>query len=99
MGRAQLKGPNEYSGGPKWDGPNRAVTVTTRGERREGKNEVKKCYERVNPRLPDHIKFDNVGMNDGRYTASSICMNNNLNSVATSMATKHKCMESLKGTQ
>jgi len=22
MGRAQLKGPNGYSGGPKWDGPN-----------------------------------------------------------------------------
>ena len=38
-----------------------------------------------------------MGKNVGRYTAASICMNNNVDSVAISMATKHKCMESLKG--
>jgi hypothetical protein len=78
--------------------------VTTRGDRnlteqRLGKNEVKRCYERVNARLPDHIKLDNVGMNVGRYTVLSICMNNNVDSITTSMATKHRCMESLKGNQ
>jgi hypothetical protein len=48
---------------------------------------VKKCYKRVNARSHDHIKLDNAGMNVCGYTTSSICMNNNADSVATSMAT------------
>ena len=60
-------------------------------------NKIKKCSERVNSRLPNHLQLDKVGNNVGRYTASSICMNNNVDSIATSYATKHKCMETLQG--
>jgi len=76
--------------------------VTARGERtltefKLGEGEVKKCFERVNSKLPTHLKLDKVGNNVGRYTTASICMNNNVDSLTTSMATKHKCLESLKG--
>ena len=77
-------------------------SVTARGERtltefKLGEGEVKKCFERINKKLPEHLQLDKVGKNVGRYTTASICMNNKVDSVATSMATKHKCMDSLKG--
>ena len=76
--------------------------VTARGDRtltehKLGESEVKKCIQRINLKLPEQFQLDKVGKNIGRYTAASICMNNNVDSVATSFATKHKCMESLKG--
>ena len=76
--------------------------VTARGERtltefKLGEGEAKKCFERVNSKLPENLQLDKVGKKVGRYTAASICMNNKVDSVTTSMATKHKCMESLKG--
>jgi hypothetical protein len=58
-----------------------------------GEGEVKKCFERVNSKLPIHLQLDKVGKNVGRYTTASICMNNNVDTLATSMATKHKCVE------
>lgn len=76
--------------------------VTARGERtltefKLGEGEVKKCFERVNFKLLENLPLDEVGKNVGRYTDASIYMNNNVDSLATCMATKHKCHESLKG--
>jgi len=44
-----------------------------------------------------HLQPDKVGYNVSRYTTALICMNNYVDSLTTSMATKHKCLESLKG--
>jgi hypothetical protein len=53
---------------------------------------VKKCFQIINLKLPEQFQLDKVGKNIGRYKAASICMNNNVDSVATSFATKHKRM-------